>query len=392
MRSATTPAIVALLGLLTVFSVSRSSPAEFIDDNTPILPVGTEGGPIRPLDAFETQRFLAGRRLFDRDFRISEGLGTPELNGDSCRACHQTPEIGGSGGLDLNVFRFANDNGGQGPFTDLPGGQVASKLRPATADGRDEYDPFTADVFEQRQTPALFGMGLIDGISDAEILLNEDPQDVDGDGVFGVARHVPIGNTGMTEVGRFGWKANIPHTADFVRDAMSGELGLTVPDNGRGFGELSDGDNVADPEISDLDMGEVAFFLNHLAPPPRGGSNDPAVAQGEMLFAQVGCATCHTPTLLGAEGPVPLYSNLLLHNVMSANFRGMSEPGAGVGFYRTPPLWGVSRTAPYMHDGRAETLDDAILHHAGEAQGAVTAYLALTVDEQNALQAFLADL
>jgi CxxC motif-containing protein (DUF1111 family) len=89
---------------------------------------------------------------------------------------------------------------------------------------------------------------------------------------------------------------------------------------------------------------------------------------------------------------VPLYSDLLLHDVMPAGFRGMSEPGAEVGLYRTPPLWGCRHTAPYLHDGRAADLAAAILAHDGEAAGVVASYLALTQDDRAALLAFLADL
>ena len=114
---------------------------------------------------------------------------------------------------------------------------------------------------------------------------------------------------------------------------------------------------------------------------------------GEGLFTTIGCAKCHVPTLLDNQNnPVDLYSNLLLHNVMEPGFRGMAEPGADVGFYRTPPLWGIVDTAPYMHDGRAETLRDAIEMHAGEALGVRNAYLALSPMDQEAVLRFLEDL
>ena len=116
------------------------------------------------------------------------------------------------------------------------------------------------------------------------------------------------------------------------------------------------------------------------------------IALGEEVFGDIGCATCHIPTLDGPSGPVPLYSNLLLHNVMPTGFRGMAEVGAPVGFYRTPPLWGLRFSGPYLHDGRAETVEDAILLHAGEAAGVVQNYTELTVTEQDALLSFLLDL
>lgn len=363
--------------------------AEIITDSTPVPPVGAIGGPDVPLTPAELETWKRGRRVFDRDWKPSAGLGRPDMNADSCRACHLDPVIGGSGGLDLNVFRFGFDDSGMGPFQDLPGGQIASRLRNPLVIGREEHDD-SADIFETRQAPSLLGLGLIDSIPEFAILANEDPGDLDGDGIFGVARMIDV--AGSFEVGRFGWKAQVPALEDFLRDAMGEEVGITTDDNGRGFGVFNDGDGVADPEITMSDFTDTIFFMRHLAGPPRAGSTDPAVAQGEQLFTTVGCATCHTPSLPGADGPVPLYSNLLLHDVHPDSFRGMAEPGAGVGMYRTPPLWGIRLTEPYMHDGSAETLEDAILAHAGEAAEVRMNYEDLSTAEQEALIKFLEDL
>ena len=381
-------------GLLVLFStllVISGVNAEIIDDDTPVPPVGAMGGPDRVLDANELEQWIRGRKVFDRDWTQAQGLGTPDLNADSCRSCHQTPIIGGAGGLDVNVMRFGMDNGGAGPFQDLPGGQVASKLRRPDTPGRDEADP-QADVFEQRQTPNTLGLGLIDTISDAEVLSHEDPNDNDGDGCRGVARMIDI--AGVPEVGKLGWKAQVPTVSDFLRDALGGETGITVPDDGRGFGMLSDADSIADPEISTDDFSDMLFFAVHLAYPPRGGNTDPQVLVGEALFNTVGCAVCHVPVLQGSGGPVPLYSDLLLHDIYPDDFRGTADLGtpAGVGFYKTPPLWGVRVTAPYLHDGRATTLEDAILLHQDEAQQVTAAYQALSEEEQDALLLFLSDL
>jgi hypothetical protein len=334
--------------------------------------------------------FAAGLELFDRAFHAAEGVGAPGMNADSCRGCHQDPFLGGAGGLELNVSRFGDDGYGSYRFQNLPGGQGLSKLFPPTTPGREEYDPLTASVFEQRQTPSILGAGLIDSISGAVILANEDPGDSNHDGVFGVARMVDAGR-GL-EVGRFGWKAQAPRLRDFVMDAMGGELGITTPDDGRGFAMLADGDGVMDPELSPEEVDQLDHFLSNLPAPPRGDSHDPLIPEGRELFTTSGCAVCHVPALEGRDGPVPLYSNLLLHNVMPAGFRGMAEPGAGMGFFRTPPLWGIGATAPYMHDGRASTLRQAILAHDGEAAGAVAEVQALTPLGQRALISFLRSL
>jgi CxxC motif-containing protein (DUF1111 family) len=291
------------------------------------------------------------------------------------------------------VARFANDNGGVGPFVNLPGGQAASKLRPPPDGTRenypvDELDPLdNADVFEQRQTPTTLGMGLIDGISDAEILSNEDPADLNGDGIYGVARVLMV--AGSPEVGRFGWKAQVPHTADFARDAMGGECGITTPDDGRGFAFISDSDGVADPELSQGELDKLVFFLNNLARPIPGDQTLPGVQAGALVFQALRCDRCHVPDLAGADGPVPLYSDLLLHDVMGVSFRGMSEPDAEAGMYRTPPLWGIKDTAPYLHDGRAADLKTAITMHRTEGLYSSIGFLALSTTDQRNLIEFL---
>jgi CxxC motif-containing protein (DUF1111 family) len=352
--------------------------------------VGEPGGPLHVLSGDAAERFERGRVLFERDFHRSRGLGAPEMNADSCRACHQDPVVGGAGGLELNVSRFALDHAGAGPFQNLPGGQMLSKLRPPFAPAREEYVAAEADVFEQRQTPTLLGGGLIELVPEAAILANEDPTDADGDGIRGVARRLEV--AGRMELGRFGWKAQVPTLADFVRDALGGELGLTTRDDGRGFALAADADAHPEPEITDDETLDLAFFLSNLAPPPRAGSLAPEVLLGELLFERTGCARCHVPALESALGPVPLFSDLLLHDVWPDGFRGMSEPDAGPGVFRTPPLWGVRDTAPYLHDGRAASLRAAILLHDGEALGVRRGFEALARRDQDALVAFLEDL
>ncbi|MFT7487183.1 MAG: hypothetical protein ACI9F9_003042 [Candidatus Paceibacteria bacterium] len=350
---------------------------------------GTLGGPIAGLDAEQLGQFNRGRDVFDRDFHRSTGLGAPEMNADSCRACHQDPVMGGAGGLELNVSRFGDDNGGLGRFMDLPGGQGLSKLHPPFVPLREECNEL-ATVFEQRQTPSTLGLGLVSRIPDYVITANEDSADSNGDGIYGVARRVNV--NGVIEIGKFGWKAQLPRVTDFGRDAMLGECGITTPDDGRNLTPNEDSDTVSDPELSFYDFEDLKLFQLLIAPPLRTGSTAPEVLAGELLFDQIGCATCHIPSLEGHAGPVDLYSNLLLHDVMPVDFRGMAEDGAGVGMYRTSPLWGIKHTAPYMHDGRAEDLDGAIRAHFSEAEDTRVSYEGLTEGQRADLIAFLNDL
>ena len=125
------------------------------------------------------------------------------------------------------------------------------------------------------------------------------------------------------------------------------------------------------------------------------------VENGEKQFAAVGCADCHSPNLGSIAG---FYSNLLLHDMgpelaSSTGYYGpppaapssgsLGTPLAVANEWRTPPLWGVCDSGPYLHDGRAETLEAAILRHAGEASGVTESYKQLTSKDQEDIVLFL---
>ncbi|MHC4938684.1 MAG: di-heme oxidoredictase family protein [Planctomycetota bacterium] len=350
--------------------------AGLLPPDAPIPSPGEAGGPHRPLNAAEQEQFLRGRALFDRDFLHDDGIG-PVFNGDSCRACHQDPVIGGAGGIDVNVQRPAVSDGIGGFISPIETGPLA-QTHQRVGVPREEIPADVAFV-EERNSPTTLGLGLIETVSESAIRANEDPNDSDGDGIRGIAHVLPDNS-----VGRLGWKADIPDLESFVRDAMSSEMGITVPDNGNVFGFVSDADGIADPEISQSEIDDLVFFLRMLDFAPKL-SETPEILQGEGLFDSTGCARCHVPVLDGVEA----YSNLLLHNVHPASFVGVTTGMATSGLYRTPPLRGLRDTAPYFHDGRSETIEDAIRRHDGEALAVRQAFEALTISERNALIAFL---
>lgn len=346
----------------------------------PIPEAGEPGAPSRALDAQEEATWLEGRQLFDHDMEVAQGLG-PFFNGDSCRACHFDPVIGGSGPLDVNVVHHGTRNGDEFIVPDsgrtiLP--KLANPMMPRA-------EPAPQDnIFESRQTPTALGLGLIDAITEETILANEDPEDADGDGIRGVARRLPDGR-----IGRLGWKAGVPSTREFVRDALSNELGATVPMEAEfTFGFLSDDDGVADPEFSLADIDAMTFFLNHLAAPAPKAD----VPEGRAIFESIGCGACHRPTLDSPDGPVPLYSDLLLHDVAPEGYTGVGDGNVDQRLYRTPPLWGISDTAPYMHTGLAPTIEEAIRSHHAEGQASREAFEALPEADKAALMEFLENL
>lgn len=345
---------------------------------------GEYGGPTESLTGEALAQFERGRIMFDREFGLAEGAGGPRMNGDSCRACHFEPTIGGAGPVDVNVMRHGilNDDG---EFTEPVVGTILHKNSALLSQAVEAQED--CDVFEHRQTPGLFGLGLMDQIPDDVILANADPDDsLTPDGITGRASYTDGGR-----LGRFGWKAQIPSVAEFVRDGVSTELGLTLPwVEGLDFGKVHDNDDIPDPELSLAEAGDLEFYLLNLGPPPRTGDiGDPLVVQGEEVFGTVGCANCHIPELDSPAGAVPLYSDLLLHEILPEDAVGIEEVSANVREFRTPPLWGIATTAPYMHNGRPETIEDAILAHDGEAVDTRQAFEDLPQAERDALLAFL---
>lgn len=346
----------------------------------PVPPVGAYGGPRRALDAVEEERFIEGRMLFDFEFGHEAGAGNPRMNGDSCRACHFEPVVGGAGPRGVNVTRHGILNS-NGEFTPPAVGTILH--RTTALDANPNLPQPEANIFEHRQTPHLFGLGEIETISEATILAHADPDDTRvPDGISGRVSWVDGGR-----LGRFGWKAQVPSIDEFLRDAVTSELGMTLPYvEGMTYGRIQDNDDVPDPEFELSDAELMADYLRELAPPPRQVPLDTALAdQGEQVFADVGCASCHVPELDG----VPLYSDLLLHEILPPDAVGIEEFSANMWEFRTPPLWGVSQTAPYLHSGKADTLLEAVVAHDGEAVAVREAFLALPQGEQDALLAFL---
>jgi len=194
-------------------------------------------------------------------------------------------------------------------------------------------------------------------------------------------------------VGRLGWKANVPSLAEFARDGMTNELGISVPDqDGLTVGAGTDGDDAPDPEIPLEELEALTFYMSHLAPPPRDRTDPALEDMGEALFDSVGCTGCHMTMALEDGTEVPLYSDLLLHDVFPAGALGVSDTDAMGRELRTAPLWGLRVGAPYMHDGRSATVEDAIARHFSEAEASAMAFAALSAEEREAVLAFLMSL
>lgn len=516
----------------------------------------------------------AGRALFEKQWVAtnptiqSDGLG-PLFNGNSCVACHHQGGVGGSGDARFNartigleeiwiVPRPTQDqiarlvgsfhpgflagsnrvvsaiplhhHGGTGLFAQNRSGllsQLASRSDAAggpldAAEVRQEIATplhyqqtlakhrmkLRARIFH-RNTTALFGAGLIDAVPiealEEQTRLQKRHPEISG-------RPATLDN-GLT--GKFGWRANVATLRKFNDQACANELGLKTRTHEQPADATAPEYHNPRYDIDDDQVEAMHQFVAALPAPVRAFPQSPAqqqlVQQGEQLFASIGCAICHTPSLGPAQG---LYSDLLLHDMgyelrdlsaadpyvirskviqqsiprqilkpgfveqyygspafvgegnesamqsagnirLGPGMRQSSPPsprsaGSRVGYHfvaptyptntlrmtslaykrgptpeppageitadtnpymtttdthlyvrqtieptavtqewRTAPLWGLRDSAPYMHDGRAGTVLEAIALHEGEASGTRDRFLNLSIDQRDAILAFL---
>ncbi|TMQ55981.1 MAG: hypothetical protein E6K74_01430 [Candidatus Eisenbacteria bacterium] len=324
--------------------------------------------PLDGLDNGELGDFQAGHTQFRKAFTIAEGLG-PIFNNVSCASCH-------------------------------------------SGDGRGRVD------VSARMPPPVFGVGLIEALSDSVILSHEDPGDSNGDGISGRANMVtpapyvpatePGGGTGP-RVGRFGRKASVSSLLQQTVEAYHQDIGMTssyrpIENVNPLASHVVPGlDPAADPELANGEIEAVMQYMRMLAPPTPGEWTAQR-RRGETLFASAQCASCHVPTMRTgaheidalANRDVTLYSDLLLHDLGDALADNRPDGSADGHEWRTAPLWGLRIAREFLngqlfllHDGRARSVDAAVRLHGGEAAGAVNAYLAMPPQDQAALVDFV---
>ena len=364
------------------------------------------GGPLTGITPTEFSEFRLGLDDFTEVETAEEGLG-PAYNGTSCAVCHNVPTIGG-GGVILELRAGYRDSAGA--HTGLnPAGDTLIHLLSTPAHACQVQMPDDVTVIARRAPIPLFGAGLVEAIPDETLLALEDPVDRDRDGVSGRAAIVVDVASGQRRVGRFGWKAQHATLLAFGADAYRNEMGITndlFPQESafgisvaqmRSCDPFPDPEDRRDPHTGRRGIDNFESFMRLLAPVSRSHVDDNTVA-GERLFAAVGCAACHVPRL--TTGPsthpafnrrsVDLFSDLLLHDVGTGDDiqQGAAEPDE----IRTPALWGLRFRRPFLHDGSAVTIADAVERHAGEAELARRGFQRLTPDDRLRLLAFLRSL
>lgn len=404
--------------------------------------------PVRSLSLGNRSAFFLGEAAFEIPWVIApspradqDGLG-PMFHADSCRACHVHNAKGdaedkGRAAVPL-LLRLSSGEGANGP-TGVPGYgtqlqplalpgvaaegivRLKSRLHPGVRGDGTLFELQSWDVTvawgrgaptgtvqqSLRATSTLAGLGLLEAVSEATILEWDDPDDEDGDGISGRPNRAPDGR-----LGRFGWKASQPSLDGQAAAAFSGDLGLTShlepltpcePDAADCLGRPNGGD----PEVDDATLEAAVTYTRLLGVLPRPEAADRGVREGEREFHRVGCDACHRPTMTTAAQAkfVELqgqqlwpYTDLLLHDMGEGLADGRGDLLASGREWRTPPLWGLgvateaSEFPALLHDGRARSLEEAVLWHGGEAQASRDAYLQLKPEWRGALLRFVASL
>ena len=416
--------------------------------NTRLLGVNSFLRPADNLSVENQTAFYGGNGFFNQAWVVSpssttsrDGLG-PLFNARSCSSCHfKDGKAAPPGPNDLPfeglLLRLAVEN--EGVFSPHPvyGGQLQdaasegvpvegvpviswseeagvypdgtaySLLKPEYSIESAQYGPLEDTLLlSPRIAPHMIGLGLLEAIPEGRLQELEDPMDLDGDGISGKIQRVHGG-----QVGRFGWKADEPTVDAQVAAAFVGDMGLTS--------ELQPEDTCTPTQVACLnapDGGEfevtpkifqrTVHYSRAIAVPVRRNVDDPTVLEGKGLFRAVGCDSCHTPSHITGESVLEElenqliwpYTDLLLHDMGDGLADQIPIGLASPREWRTPPLWGLGLMKQvvghtrYLHDGRARSLEEAILWHGGEAAESRNAFKSLTKNERDALLAFVGDL
>jgi CxxC motif-containing protein (DUF1111 family) len=417
---------------VTVFSSSDlfqgSSDVTAFDDSSEAYT-----NPVGGLTYQEHEQFQRGDEGFEAVFGLESnqlaGLG-PRFNNVSCESCH----IGDGRGLPIfgdpekftqGILKVSSPDGNPHPeigsqFHDYalagerPHGRIEvmweeqtgsyadgssySLRRPITNITLSSSQPLQNILTSLRIAPPVFGTGLLEAISDEDILDWADPNDSNGDGIRGRPNWLPS-KDGSVRLGRFGLKANNPSLIQQNAAAFAADMGVGSPVEADHTGNTTD--------ISLEFLEDVTAYTQMLAVPARRNIYSEVVQRGQQAFMAMNCQSCHRSSFTTDDThavhalrnkTIYPFTDLLLHDMGPGLADSRPEFSASGQDWRTPPLWGIGlvRTVlgdeAYLHDGRARTLEEAILWHGGEAEKSKEAFRNAPNSVRNELIAFLKSL
>lgn len=409
--------------------------------------------PIPGLSNDDELLFAVGNSFFRQNWVVApasttarDGIG-PLFNSRSCSGCHfqdgrgRAPEFPGEFSSGLLIRLSTTGVGPHGEPVPHPnyGGQLQDQSIPNVpaegsftisysevvgqfADGstyslrRPSYQlDFTGygngsdAMFSPRVANQMIGLGLLEALSESTILERADEGDANGDGISGRANYVWNQVSQSTELGRFGWKANQPTLLQQTAGAFHGDMGITsfinpVENCTSPEWDCQNATNGGTPEIEDDDLSKVELYSSSLAVPTRRNHNGENVLRGKEVFFQIGCENCHRSKMVTGNHPklaalsgqtIFPYTDMLLHDMGDDLADNRPDFLATGNEWRTPPLWGiglfqtVNGHTNYLHDGRARSLEEAVLWHGGEAESSREQYKQLSTSQRQELLDFL---
>ena len=263
-----------------------------------------------------------------------------------------------------------------------------------------------------RVAPAIIGLGLLEAIPESTLIGWSDPQDRDGDGISGRLNYVTDVLANKKSVGRFGWKAVQPSVKQQVAVAFNADIGITTSLFPKENHTSSQGETLdkfpsgGQPELNDEMLAAVTLYSQTIAVPAQRNHLKKEVLQGEKLFTQMNCNSCHVSKVNTESHTIPALANqkirpftdLLLHDMGEGLSDGRPDNEATGREWRTAPLWGiglvktVNKHTRFLHDGRARSIEEAVLWHGGEAEKSKQSYLRLPKEQRQQVLEFLQSL
>lgn len=370
-----------------------------LDENTVL------DGTIEELSTTETAKFLRGDIAFAKVFTANTGLG-PLFVSNSCISCHAGD---GKGHPATSLIRFGQTDETGNHFLAQGGPQLQHRA----------ISGFTPENIPSGVSQATFiapsntGLGFLEAVTDDNILALADPEDKDNDGISGVPNWIILADfvtpkaDAITKngkyIGRFGRKAGAYDLFNQTVNAYNQDMGVVSTYSPK---DTYSGEEL-DPEVNNAEIADLVHYLHTLKAPIQRNAEMAEVKAGKALFIKIQCGNCHTPIMKTGNSSIQglsnktfaAYTDLLMHDMGKALDDNYTEGSAKTYEWRTTPLWGLGLSKDsqggkihLLHDGRAKSIDEAIVLHGGEAQKSRSQYGALSIKEKQALITFLESL
>lgn len=387
-------------------------------------------------DEVRRQAQLDGFGIFHKEFSKSEGLGPNFVNG-SCGGCHINNGKGpvsfrstavdestavvkvslpknSTDGAPVAIAKVGSQLQDSSVFQSQDLNRVKIKVRWQILSG--SYPDGTKYTLRKpvlsfrnsstlpkkfrsslRIAPSVIGVGLLDSIPESTILSFIDSSDSNNDGVIGHANYVFDDVQSKVAIGRFGYKATHTTVIHQSTAALKDDMGVTSSV----FKGIS-----GSQELSDHDLNILILYQTLAGVPFARNQENQSVIKGKNIFQSIGCDACHRMTIqtgdVSAIDPelanqiIHPFTDLLLHNMGQGLSDRRPDFRANGVDWRTTPLWGLgfqrriaTRSLEYLHDGRARSVEEAILWHGGEASKSQKAFKNLSKSQRKALLLFL---